>query len=75
MLVTESLRVQSLSSREAAQDRSPGWSEAEPWVKAPGGRSPEGARENTPHDSDDGAGFHPKNTMHLGKQPGAEILK
>ena len=27
-------------SREAAQDRSPGWSEAEPWVKNPNGGSP-----------------------------------
>ena len=62
-------------SREAAQDRSPGWSEAEPWVKTPRGGSPEGAQENTPHDSDDGAGFRAKNVMNLGKQPGTEILE
>jgi hypothetical protein len=44
-------------SREAARDRSLGWSEAQPWVKTPGG-SPEGAEESTPHNSNDGANFH-----------------
>ena len=55
---------------------------SQPWVERSGtlgenhrGGSPEGARENTPHDSDDGAGVRRKNTMNFGKHPGAEIVK
>ena len=33
-------------SREAAQDRSPGWSEAEAWVRARAAPTPQGVQEN-----------------------------
>ena len=62
-------------SREAAPDRSPGWSEAEPWVKTIEAGALKGAQENTPYDSDEGAGFRRKNRMNLGKHLGAEIVK
>ena len=61
-------------SRDAAQDRSPGVERSGTLGENHRCGSPEGARENILYDSDDGVGFHRKNTMNLGKHPGAEIV-
>ena len=61
MLFTESLSAadgafeprMELLSREAAQDCSPGWSEAEPWVRAIKGKPRRGGGKQA-HDSDAG---------------------
>ena len=61
-------------SREAAQDRSPGWSEAEPWVKFLKTGALKGRRETlrvTPLTGPVSVEIN----MHMGKQAGAEIVK
>ena len=67
-------------SREAASDRSPGWSEAEPWVGNPQRQAPDGAQEQTDPcvsaESDVRRAFNDarNKTIRRATRPSAELL-